>query len=578
VKTHLLTNKLHEGYVYLDVNKNCILDSLDTPYAHARVLFEKDDFRGLGFSDHTGRYALWLDTGRYKASAIPIYSPYSKSCTSQLQVSIDSSFQSTSKTEFLIQDTIDAPYLTVDISTPRVSRCFYSYYQVKYCNHGSQAASNVLLEVHLDPYLSYKSSTQMLTHQVDNKLTFQLDSLQVGACRSFKIYFGDDCKSELGQMHCTSAHIYPDSVFMEHLPHAKIDASCKSDTLIYNIQNRAADFPERLPYLISDGWTIVDTGSVFLLASQRKSFSYFTQNSKKAYQFVLAPKSNKKRLATTLYGCQDSASSRNMLFSPQYHHPYIESDCSRNRGSYDPNDKQVFPEGNGPDHHIVPNAPLEYIIRFQNTGTDTAYFINILDTLSLALDMGSLQLGSSSHSYRMEYMPPTDEGRQVLKFTFDPILLPDSGANLEASPGFVKYEILMKKNLPLGTRIENRAAIYFDYNDPVITNTTFLTLHLPDTNFNSGSTAIEKELSEFGSAFTLYPNPTDHFLHIDLGEEYQEVSIKVSNLLGQTIYTRHFARLRKTKLKLGEAAGIYLLTIQTLDDRATTMKVVKKGN
>jgi hypothetical protein len=178
----------------------------------------------------------------------------------------------------------------------------------------------------------------------------------------------------------------------------------------------------------------------------------------------------------------------------------------------------------------------------------------------------------------MEYMPPTDDERQVLKFTFDPILLPDSGVNQEGSNGFIKYLILMKENRPLGTRIENRAAIYFDYNDPVITNTAFLTIHLPDTNLNSGLTAIEKELSGFGSAFNLYPNPTDHTVQIDLGEDYHDVSIKVSSLLGQVIYTRHFAQLRKTKLELGRAAGIYLVTIQTVDGRATTMKVVKKGN
>jgi len=61
----------------------------------------------------------------------------------------------------------------------------------------------------------------------------------------------------------------------------------------------------------------------------------------------------------------------------------------------------------------------------------------------------------------------------VLSFLFENILLPDSNVNEAASHGFVKFTINPLANAPLETVIENTAGIYLDFNDAVVTNTTF---------------------------------------------------------------------------------------------------------
>ncbi len=66
--------------------------------------------------------------------------------------------------------------------------------------------------------------------------------------------------------------------------------------------------------------------------------------------------------------------------------------------AYDPNDKTVTPIGIGPEGYIGNDQELEYTIRFQNTGNDTAVTIVIQDTLNTNLDFTSLQLLGSSHS------------------------------------------------------------------------------------------------------------------------------------------------------------------------------------
>lgn len=64
-----------------------------------------------------------------------------------------------------------------------------------------------------------------------------------------------------------------------------------------------------------------------------------------------------------------------------------------------------------------------------------------------------------------------DQDGVVLKFRFPDIMLPDSDISEPASHGFIQFSVSQKADNPLGTVIENTAGIYFDFNEPVITNT-----------------------------------------------------------------------------------------------------------
>ncbi len=144
-------------------------------------------------------------------------------------------------------------------------------------------------------------------------------------------------------------------------------------------------------------------------------------------------------------------------------------------GSYDPNDKAVSPKGIGPLGLIEPEETLlHYNIRFQNTGTDTAFTVVIRDTIDANLNLSSINLLPSDHPYSM-----SAEGN-ILEFTFNDILLPDSTTNEPESHGFVMFNIHLKEALEPGTQIRNRAGIYFDFNEPIITNTTLNTVAFPD--------------------------------------------------------------------------------------------------
>lgn len=135
-------------------------------------------------------------------------------------------------------------------------------------------------------------------------------------------------------------------------------------------------------------------------------------------------------------------------------------------GSYDPNDKTEIHGGTLTPKQLANNEWLQYTIRFQNTGTDTAFNVSIRDTLSSKLDWNTLQMVSASHNYQLNIK----DGNNCT-WQFNNINLVDSNRNESKSHGYIVYRIKPSSTFAAGDTIKNTAGIYFDYNLPVGTNT-----------------------------------------------------------------------------------------------------------
>ena len=141
-------------------------------------------------------------------------------------------------------------------------------------------------------------------------------------------------------------------------------------------------------------------------------------------------------------------------------------------GAYDPNDISVR-EG----VEILPEETseyLHYLIRFQNTGNASAINVRVENKLDYNLDPGTLELEGLSHDYRVEIV-----NNNMVSFIFDNINLPDSLSNEPASHGYIAYRIKPISDIALGDSIHNTASIYFDFNEPIITNTVTTTVVEP---------------------------------------------------------------------------------------------------
>ena len=233
--------------------------------------------------------------------------------------------------------------------------------------------------------------------------------------------------------------------------------------------------------------------------------------------------------------------------------------CQVVTGSYDPNDKQVNPLGIGEEGFILPEDTMfNYTIRFQNTGTDTAFTVVIEDTLSALLNPATFVPGSSSHHYTVSM-----SGNGLVKFRFDEIFLPDSNVNEPASHGFVNYTIKADADLPLGSVIENTAAIYFDFNEPVITNTTVNTIHDP----------LKVEQIVDDSEFEIYPNPTNNMVNLISTKPLLQVWL--TDLTGRRVIPLQGAGAFWQADLSALPRGMYLVEAFTKDGAKAARKVLK---
>jgi len=224
--------------------------------------------------------------------------------------------------------------------------------------------------------------------------------------------------------------------------------------------------------------------------------------------------------------------------------------CYEVRNSWDPNDKSVNPVGVEPGGRISPdvNVPLTYTVRFQNTGNDTAYNVFIMDTIDSDLDMNTFHVLSTSHPMDVDIYPGN-----AVKFSFNNIMLPDSGANQSASNGFVSYSINQEANLANGTVINNTANIYFDFNPAVVTNTTVNTI---DTDL---PVSVGEESSD-ETSFTIYPNPATAELTINFGKA-ASYAVQLCNMLGEVLEQ---TQINSASLSLNISSytkGIYFITV-----------------
>lgn len=376
------------------------------------------------------------------------------------------------------------PRMVVDIATSIIRPCSTSYYNVQYCNDGLLPAEDAYVDVTFDAGLTVTTSTIPWTTVNGNTYTFPLGDLASGQCGSFNVSVLADCDAPLGTTYCVEAHAYPDTC----LPPAGIDwdgseiritSECTGDSTLFVVENAGSgNMQSPLEYIvIEDNVLLKPMPGVFQLAAGASmTLAYPADGSFRRVEAEQSPGfPGLRQPAAWSEGCGTSATP-NLGFTNQYplgdEDPWLDVFCTVSANSHDPNDKQGFPLGYDAAHYIEQNTGLEYLIRFQNTGTAPAYAVEIRDTLPVQwLDPTTVRPGASSHPYTWDM-----QGNGVVVFRFPGIVLPDSTANYEASQGFVKFNVAQRKDVPLGTEIRNTAAIYFDFNPPVITNQTLHTI------------------------------------------------------------------------------------------------------
>lgn len=553
-----------EGNIYNDVNLDCNLNNGESVLQVSTFvqIVEGTDTSYIT-TDENGYYNYPTTTGTYELSALPIGSQWAN-CPPQ---TITLNSKDTISQDLGLRPISTCPDLKVSITTPVLIRCFSNTYTVNYQNLGTQNQSGIYIQVELDAFLIVNSASIPYTSN-GNVYTFNIGDLDIGESGDFTIYTTVDCNANLGQAHCVEATIYPNQVCSSNNTTwngATIitNVYCSSnDSVTFELINiGAGDMTQYRNYSVIEDQVLPLHGAYRLLQGEDTSFTipangYIYQI--QADQEITHPWGNNMPSAIT-YGCNNGNLITNSLnqLSLNDNLNFQDVDCQINVGSYDPNDKTGFPIGYNSEHYITQNDKIEYLIRFQNTGTYTAFNVVVKDTIDVtSLDLTTLQLQGSSHNYQVSI-----EDGNVLVFSFNNIMLADSNTNEPESHGFIRFKISQKTNNGIGTVIENSAAIYFDFNAPIITNTTFHTIGENFIEVVSTKSAKEKL-----ATVKVFPNPfsTQTTFEIETEKRYKNLTLTIYNVMGQAVKTIQSNGDNRMVLdRNGLTSGVYFYKIQS---------------
>ncbi|RXK57836.1 T9SS type A sorting domain-containing protein [Lacibacter luteus] len=226
-------------------------------------------------------------------------------------------------------------------------------------------------------------------------------------------------------------------------------------------------------------------------------------------------------------------------------------------GSYDPNDKQENVAGKIPLAKITSGEDIQYLIRFQNTGTDTAFTVQITDTLDAKLNWNSFQMIAASHPYKI-----TVKDGNKITWTFSNINLPDSNRNSLLSNGFISFKIKAKTSLAAGDYFQNKASIYFDYNLPVITNTA-------TTVVSTAVITAVRLVVNTDMQLLAMPNPSGGDLYIKLsGKLNGKFEYTVVDMFGRVLQQKALERSSSSDVQLiplrlnNLSKGVYFIIVR----------------
>ena len=307
-----------------------------------------------------------------------------------------------------------------------------------------------------------------------------------------------------------------------------------------------------LPVFIYKNENLFLFDSILLADNEYKNYHFLSNGETWSIKVLQHPlNSIESQTSSFIEGCPPGANwtpNYPLQFQSQSSYGLSDEACGITSGSFDPNDKTGYPLGIGNNHNITSGQQIDYCIRFQNTGNDTAFTVVILDTIDQKMNIGTIQNLCTSHESTFEIL----NGR-VAKWTFSNIQLPDSTTNEELSHGWIKFRINQINNLLDGEQIKNKSYIYFDFNDPIITNQVF---HTINNNFD----IQQNGLNELFNFISIAPNPTSNIITIQ-GKESMNQNFKIFDQMGREVYKGKLNGITTDVYLTNLSKGIYTLKI-----------------
>ncbi|MCB0408933.1 MAG: T9SS type A sorting domain-containing protein [Flavobacteriales bacterium] len=579
------------GTIINDLNSNCFKENNEVGLSKTIMInpgniITQSNNSGNWYIDSIlpGNYNITVDTSGNWSSTCSVTHNVTISNSDSLNISPDFGFKSTQSC-FSPNTSIHMPIIRPCTANQKIF--------VQACNTitATDILENSYVIVDIDSLITPNSFSIPYTDLGNNSYQINTGNLYPGQCVSFWIDTDVSCDAVIGQTLCMQANLYPaDSCVLDTIPtppiggvepctlpwdHSSLSVEgwCANDSVYFSITNTGdignGDMQCYSPVFVwvDDVLTYID--SVLLQGGETTIYTYPATGQTwilEAEQHPLHPGNSHPNAHVELCGDTNNWTPGILNVVPQNDaDPIVDIYCGQVVASYDPNDKRGFPTGVTPNHYIYPNGKIEYVIRFQNTGTDTAFNVIIRDTLDFNLDIFSVVSGASSHDYTFKMFGP-----RVLEWTFSNILLPDSTTDEPNSHGFVTFSVNQNPELPDFTEINNSVGIYFDFNEPVITNTTSHIVNRGIYDLTTTNTLVYDPTEQL----YIYPNPAKDNLNVMLPQN-NNLMLSIYSIDGKLMEQKIIQQ--NSTIDVSEFPnGMYFIQAKNQDGKIFTSKFIKE--
>lgn len=532
-------NNIVSGKLFWDFDNNCQKSTGDLP-TKKKIVKAKSLKNGITY------YGVSNDSGYYKIIAPSFKDTFILSLENNptlqfCQNNLFAIFPDSSKNiDFYLKAKENCFQNEVRITCPILRQCpFNNTYQVTYQNNGTKPSLNTYIIVTLDQYMTLVSADKKIIDLGNGMYRFDVGDLEMLDAGTINLIVTLDCKeTALGQTKCVSAEIFPTSDCSDNnASKIVINSACSNGNARFDIENKGVTPLDEVNYVIIEDDMIFKQTTKLPTIVPNQKFPILTPANGSTWRVEIRESLTNQLLTAGFYeGCGVNTEGKSSIgYAAKLPLPdniiFFDRECKEIVGSYDPNDKQGYPLGLTQNHFIEANTPIDYLIRFQNTGTDTAFLVKITDFIdNQKLDLETIKFISASHPVEYSF-----EKGNTLVCTFNNIMLPDSGANQAASQGFVRFLINQKKDLPINTKIKNKAEIYFDANQPIVTNETFHVINKDFLMF-----IVSSEEPTFPNIdIVIKPNPFHSNAIIEVkGVETDDLRLELTDIFGNLILSQ----------------------------------------
>lgn len=533
----------------------------------------------IGSTDEDGNYAIPVDLGSYDVTLLPKNGSWRICSPGTFPVDFTNGYD-TLVYNFPVRVAGDGcPNLSVDVSSGVLFACSQAEYTISYCNYGSAIAEEPYIEIFLDEDLEYVGASQDTSLVTEGSLIFPLGSVPPLTCGSFTLTVNTPCAGVINQQSITvDAHIYPETYCDPVDPEwdnstIKLRGRCENGEVVFTAKNEGTgttDGTQRfvivedlVVFLEGAQIPVLDPGQELQLGDPIPANQMGSTYRAIANQSMGHPGENFP--TAVVEGCVQEGNSEYATghvaqFPENDQDPFVDIDVQEIVTTTATANALIGHPKGYLDSIIVPSTDIEYTVLFANTEMDTLNRLVIRDSLPAELDLSSLQVGPASHPYAFELY-----NSGLLKITFDNLnLLPD-GSDEAGTRGYVKFRLSQKPNLPVGTAIENSAAVYFDFFAPKRTNSVRHIIGC-DNFLTTGCITVdvdEPPLAD-GSMIRVQPNPftTQATFIIENCERCEQLEMIVRDAQGRLVRQVQF-RGSSYNFERGDlTAGIYFFEIR----------------